>query len=172
VTTARREQLTTNAGGEGAPDSWGEHAPACPECGAATPDGAACSDLLHDLLERVYTLDAAAHGLAVACYMLQHPGQQEDDALQWAHFHLTLAVRHGLPLGEARRLARARFDQRRFRTAGRLVRAALRRVEWRMTIDGLELSSSPGAAPVLRWAGAILDDIDAAASRPRRRRRG
>jgi hypothetical protein len=153
--------------GDGSPDSSPERAPACPECGAAEPAGAACSDLLHDLLERVYTLDTAAHGLAVACYMLQHPEQQEDDALQWAHFHLTLAVRHGLPLAEARRLARARFDQRRFRNAGRLVRAALRRVDWRMTIDGLELSTSLGAAPVLRWASAILDDIDVAATRGR-----
>jgi hypothetical protein len=136
---------------------------ACPECGAGLREGRTCQDLLHELLERKYAADAAEYGLAVACYALQHPTRQSDTALEWAHFHLTLAAQHGLPLEEVRRAARARFDQRRHRTAAASIRGALRQGLWRTTIGQLdEVPAGSDAERILAWARTILEDIDAA----------
>jgi hypothetical protein len=136
----------------------------CPECGAAPLDGRNCQDLLHDLLERTYAADAAEYGLVVACFTLQHPARQSAKALEWARFHLALAVQHGLPLEEVRRAARARFDQHRRATAEPL-RAARHGMRWRMTID--QLAAPPmrsDAERLLLWARTILEDMHDTAS--------
>ena len=146
---------------------------ACPECGAAPVDGRACQDLLHDLLDRKYATDAAEYGVAVACYTLQHPARQSGRALEWARFHLRLAVEHGLPLAETRRAARARFDQRR-REAPWPEPVASPAGGWRINIG--QLATLPGrddAERILEWARAILENLEtgdepaAAGDRPR-----
>lgn len=135
----------------------------CPECGAEPRGGRACQELLHDLLQRKYAADAAEYGLAVACYTLQHPSRQSGKALEWARFHLTLAVQRGLPLDEVRRAARARFDQRRYRPAAASVRDALHRTRWRMTIGQFDTQPADNDAErILGWARTILEDIEAA----------
>jgi hypothetical protein len=124
--------------------------------------------MLHDLLECKYATDAAEYGLAVACYTLQHPARQSDKALEWARFHLALAIEHGLPLDEVRRAARARFDQHRYRAPSPPVRNLLHRARWRMTIG--DLAPCPAGPPagcdaarILLWARTIQEDIGAAA---------
>ncbi len=138
----------------------------CPECGAAPVDGRTCQEFLHALLEREYD-DAAAYGLAVACYTLQHPARQSDTALEWARFHLALAVRHGLPLEEVRRTARVRFDQRRYRSTVPPRRLSLEGWRWRMTIAQISASTAGGDAErVLQWARTILEDLETSNPRP------
>jgi hypothetical protein len=133
---------------------------ACPECGAVAVGGRTCQDLLHDLLERKYAADAAEYGLVVACYTLQHPARQSVKALEWAHFHLALAVQQGLPLQEVRRAARARFDQGRVRATAPPLRPTLEGIRWRMTITRLAApASGDDAARSLEWARTILEDL-------------
>jgi hypothetical protein len=137
---------------------------ACPECGAQPRDGRTCSDLLHDLLVRKYAGDGAEYGLVVACYTLQHPTRQSNKVLEWARFHLTVSVQHGLPLAEARRASRARFDQRRARPGTPASRVTVPAAGWRMTIAQLEAPPAVGdAARILLWARTILEDVDAQA---------
>jgi hypothetical protein len=138
--------------------------PSCAECGAPTA-GRACQDRLHGLLERAFTADAA-YGLAVACYMLQHPARQSDRALQWAHFHLTVALRHGLTPDEARRTARARFDHHRERVASAAVQAVRGAIRWRMTIAQVDPAIGEGAPSLRRWAETVLADVEGAARSP------
>jgi hypothetical protein len=127
-------------------------------------EGRTCQELLHELLGRTYAADGAEYGLAVACYTLQHPARRSDTALEWAHVQLREAVAAGRPLGEARRAARARFDQRRFRPASAPpdpLRPVLAGAGWRMTIAGAAaLPAGPDAARLLAWARAIAADID------------
>src|SRR5262245_24926453 len=124
---------------------------ACPECGAPRL-AASCQERLHALLERSFAADAA-YGLAVACHMLQHPARQTDRALQWAHFHLTVALRQGLTPEQARQTARARFDQHRDRVATGAVAAVRRPIRWRATIALLDAPA--GAGSVRDWAEAV-----------------
>jgi hypothetical protein len=136
----------------------------CSECGGRPRQGRTCQELLHELLERKYAADAAEYGLAVACYTLQHPARQSAKALEWAHFHLTLAVQHGLPLDAVRRAARAQFDQHRYQATASPVRSVLHRARWHMTIGQLDASASgTDAERLLCWARAILEDVDTAA---------
>ncbi|MGH2352882.1 MAG: DUF5946 family protein [Chloroflexota bacterium] len=132
----------------------------CPQCGAAPRAGQTCQELLHDILEKKYAADAAEYGIAVACYALQHPAQQTDRTLEWAHFHLTVAVEAGLSLEEIRRLARARFDQRRYRAPPGSLRTALARAAWQMNIRDLDaLAGGTDAGRILHWARTVLEDI-------------
>jgi hypothetical protein len=132
----------------------------CAGCGAAPRGGVGCPELLHDLLERTFAVDAAAYGVAVACYVLQHPAAQQDAALEWARFQLMLVVEQGLPLQAVRREARARFDRHRRQATRPPLRAALQRTPWRMTIGQLPPAGAAGFAPgLLRWARTILEDL-------------
>jgi hypothetical protein len=70
-------------------------------------------------------------------------------------------VQHGLPLAEARRASRARFDQRRARPGAEPSRVTMPAAGWRMTIAQLEAPPEVGdAARILLWARTILEDVD------------
>jgi hypothetical protein len=116
--------------------------------------GETCQDVLRVLLAETST-EAAEFGLVVACYTLQHPGDQTERSLAWAHLHLLAALEGGLSLEESRRLARARFDRHQ---GGRAPPPAPRRRRWRMTIH--DLAGRPTSADLLlAWARAILEDL-------------
>ncbi|MGH2350022.1 MAG: DUF5946 family protein, partial [Chloroflexota bacterium] len=133
-----------------------------PECGAATIAGRTCQDLLHDLLGRKYAAETAEYGLAIACYTLQHPAQQTDEALEWAHFQVVEAAEHDSPLDEIRMVARAQFDhldQRRSRAPPESLRATIDGLEWRRNIGDLTAAGFDTAS-IRLWARAIIADLN------------
>jgi hypothetical protein len=137
---------------------------ACPECGAAAMNGRTCQDRLHSFLEKKSLTDAAAYGLAVACYTLQHPGWQSDTSLKWAYFHVIEAVQTELPLAEIRQRVRTRFDQNHHHPSVEALRRLLANRSWRMNINELDvIQAKTDTERILIWATLVMRDMSAEA---------
>jgi hypothetical protein len=134
----------------------------CPSCRAVAPNGKTCQDLLHLLLTRQSATDAAAYGLAVACYALQHSSQQSDLILDWARYYVSEAVQGKRSLEETRQRVRSRSEQDRDPRSITSLRLTLVGIPWRVSIRDLDaMPVDSDAERILLWAGLIIEDIRA-----------
>jgi hypothetical protein len=142
---------------------------ACPECGAPPVNGRSCRELYEELLE-LETSDptgaGSVHNLSVLCYVLQHPRDYSNAALNWG----VSSLRECLDTGNSRKEPRPQ-PNRLFNTWP--LRALFRRkpktmsanrpalpTRWRMTIDQVYKPDPQNhPARVQQWARAILADI-------------
>jgi hypothetical protein len=114
------------------------------------------------LLARQSAADAAAYGLAVACYALQHASQQSDPILDWARYYVREAVQGKRSLAETRQRVRSRSEQDRDPRSITPLRLTLAGVPWQMSIGDLEaIPVDSDAERILFWAGRIAEDIRA-----------
>jgi hypothetical protein len=135
----------------------------CPDCGAAARNGRTCQHLLHAFLDKKSLTDAAAYGLAVACYTLQHPHWQSDKTLEWAYFHVMEAAQTGLSLADIRQRVRFRFDQTRTHPSIETLRPLLAERTWRMNIGDLDIiQAATDAERILVWAALMIEDMSLA----------
>jgi hypothetical protein len=134
----------------------------CPSCRAVAPYGITCEELFHQLLARQSATDAAAYGLAVACFALQHASQQSDAVLDWARYYVSEAVQGKGSLEETRQRVRARSDQDRAHRSMTSLRLTLLGLAWRACIRDLEaMPVESDADRILLWAGLIEEDLRA-----------
>jgi hypothetical protein len=117
---------------------------------------------LHLLLARQSATDAAAYGLAVACYALQHASRQSDPILDWARYYVSEAVQGKRSLAETRQRVRSRSEPDRDSQSITPLRLTLAGLPWQMSIRELEaLPVDSDAERILFWAGRIVEDIRA-----------
>jgi hypothetical protein len=141
----------------------------CPECGAPEVNGHTCREQYEGLLE-LETRDPAGagsvHSLSVLCYVLQHPRDYSDAALNWGITSLQELLgntgsqkEHGpKPRSLLAGWTRALFRRKPKFKAGKRPAIPSR---WRVTIDQV-FHADPNGHPerVQQWARSILADLE------------
>lgn len=136
----------------------------CPECGAPTVDGVACSEQFGAVLawEQYDAELLAEHFKTVATFNLQHPSRFTTEAYEALRESHALHLEGKLPVPEIRRRMRALFDGPRRVLTREGERTVVARA-WDETIAGVYAGGRPegAAARVRSWAAAVKRGLEA-----------
>ena len=134
----------------------------CPECGAQTPPGLSCRDILAVILgwEGADSELFRLHFFTVACFNLQHPAQFTDEALAGLKTGFREVVDGAASVSLIRRQAGHAFEGKRRVLKPEADRHPIR-AEWEYTVaDVYARGRSAGAARRIRhWAGAVRSQL-------------
>lgn len=140
---------------------------ACPECGAAWPDGQRCADAFYQLLGWEFEHQMLeVHHLLVLCYHLQHPSLYSPAGLDTGKQLLVKFLEKGMTPQAVRRDLRQTVDsgRRDFKIKGTPAAhgSYARPVGWTMTVgDVVRGGVAHYDANVRAWAASILQALRA-----------
>lgn len=132
----------------------------CPECGASQRRGT-CKEQLRRALLDALPEGSAAHLLALACFTLQHPAAQGEEALSWARFHLEGTLAPPLGAGAMRARASSHIEAMSSPLSPHPPGVPLH-VVWRVTVADLPSLAEQGLERAHAWAHATLDSLRSA----------
>ncbi len=139
----------------------------CPQCGALPINGLDCRQQFEALLALEYqdpTGYGAAHHLLVMSYVLQHPDEFTDQALEWERHSLKSAL-DGLPPSELRKQAGKSFNGQAHVKKKTPSHPPGWPAQWPLTVSYIyaaiekEYNTTQYIELVKTWAGSIIDTL-------------